>query len=254
MNDSELEDFMVVCSKIATSKASVEKEFKQYETMRSILLQDNNLIHFVPQFITSPPEGVDLYDYMQAKTRQYDERRETIRTAFQKMKERVKEIEDTGIPLELGKSLENINSTSVREDWLKAVERSVSDPSGSITSSRAMIESTLKYILKDSNTPLKSGNDISSLWQCVKDLVFPAFSNEPAEIKKIVGSVPMMIMNIKLIRNNFGDAHGRVDEDQTLDPVYARYIASLSISVCEFLIEVYEKHKTQIAKIQSKSL
>jgi hypothetical protein len=74
--------------------------------------------------------------------------------------------------------------------------------SGNITSSRAMIESTLKYILKYSNTPFKSGNDISSLWQCVKGLLFPAFSNEPAKIKKMVGSVSMMIVKIKLIRNN----------------------------------------------------
>ncbi len=244
MNVSELEYFMVVCSKIATGKASVEKEFKQYETMRSILLQDKNLIHFVPQFIEFSPEGEDLYNYMKAITRMYDKRRETIRLAFQEMIKRVKEIDNTRILLELGKPLENINSNSLRDYWLKAVERSVSDPSGSITSSRAMIESTLKYILKDSNTPLKSGNDISSLWQCVKDLVFPAFYNEPEEIKKIVGSVPTMIMNIKLIRNNFGDAHGRVDEDQTIDPVYAGYIASLSISVCKFLTEVYEKHKT----------
>ncbi len=134
------------------------------------------------------------------------------------------------------------------EDWLKAVERSDSDPSGSITSSRAMIESTLKYILKDSNTPFKSGNDISSLWQCVKGILFPAFSNEPAEIKKMVGSVSMMIGEIKLIRNNFGDEHGRTDEDQTLDPAYARFIASLSISVCKFLTDVYEKRKTKIVQ------
>lgn len=246
MKVSELKDFMVVCSKIATGKGSAEKELKQYESMRSKLLQDKNLINFVPQFITSSPEGVDIYEYFQAMTRKYNERRETIRLSFQEMIERAKEIEKSGIPLELGKPLENVNSNSIREDWLKAVERSNSDPSGSITSSRAMIESTLKCILKDSNTPFKSGNNTSSLWHCVKNLLFPTFSNEPAEIKKLVGSVSMMIENIKMIRNNFGDAHGRTDEDQTLDPISARFIANLSISVCNFLTEVYGKRKTEI--------
>lgn len=246
MNDLEIDSYMVVCSKIVTGKGSVETELKQYESMRSQLLHDDNLRDYVPQSILHSPEGVDLYDYYQAKFKTYDERREMIRQEFQGLIEMAKEIERSGLLKELGKPLERFNSKSIKEDWKKASERAENDPSGSITSSRALIESTFKYILKDAKIHFESGDDISTLWKYVKKQLFPDFSSEPDEVKKMVGSVSMMVGNIKSIRNGFGDAHGRLDEDKTLTPTDARYIASLSASTCLFLLEFYEMHKTNV--------
>lgn len=246
MDTKNIERLKVVCINIATGRADTDNDFTLYKNLRSELLKDAILSPYIPSFINDATEGEALFTYLQALFPNSAERRSSIRENFAPLEEKAKE---NGLLTGLEKSIEKFNSNSVKENWRKMVERAPSDPSGCVTSARALIESTLKHILKELDIETKKNPDIKSLFHDVKERLFPNFPAESNEVKSIIGSIAMVIDKVKLVRDEFGDAHGHLDSEGTLTPLFAKFIANMSGSVCGVLIEALEEYKKSCAKL-----
>lgn len=244
MNTEELERLKVVCIKIATGKADPQDDFNLYSALRRELLTDSKLSSHIPASIRDSLDGGSLFGYFQALYPTYQERRVAINKTFVPLEKITREKETTYLlTTDLENNIGSVDSTFVRENFRKMIERADSDPSGCITSARGLLESTLKYILNQSGIEVEKNPDIGKLLNKVKQVLFPNFPKETEEIKKIIGSLSLVVDKIKLIRDSYGDAHGHLDGDGSLDSVFAVFIANMSASICSFLIAAHEFYK-----------
>ena len=243
-----IERLKVVCIKIATGKADPDFDFNKYRDLRSELLKDSSLSLYIPSSIQDSSDGGAFFRYLQALAGSYRERRHIIQDTFAPLEKKAKETKKTGLLTGLEKQIEKVSSNFVKENWRKMIERAASDPSGCVTSARGLLESTLKHILKESGIEVKKNPDIGNLFYEVREVLFPKFPEETEEIKKMVGSMAMIIDKIKLVRDGYGDAHGHLDGDGNLDPLFAVFIANMSGSICGFLIEAHELYKKKEGK------
>lgn len=243
MKTEGIERLKVVCTKIATGKADQEYDYKLYESLRGELLKDSSLSQVIPSSIQDSSDGEAFFRYLQALASSYRERREIIHDVFAPLEEKVEEMEDSRLLDGFAKQMEKVNSNFVKENWRKMIERADSDPSGCITSARGLLESTLKHILRESDIEVKKNPDIGNLFHEVRKVLFPNFPKETEEIKRIIRSMAMVIDKIKLVRDEYGDAHGHLDGDGNLEPLFAVYIANMSGSICGFLIDAHELYK-----------
>lgn len=249
MEQDALERLKVVCIKIVTGKASEDLDFLIYEGLRSELLKESLLEPFIPAFLKDSPDGNDLFDYLQGQSGRYAERRVIVREAFKVLENKSTEIKSAGLFTGFGEQLKEINSGSVMENWNKMIDRSTSDYSGCITSAKALIESTLRHILTDSKIPFGKDEDIGTLFSKVRSLIFPNLSSETDDIKKLVGSLSVMISKVNLIRNDFGDAHGHIDGDGKLDPLFVILFANISGTVSSFIAGAYKIYKDSLSQL-----
>ena len=238
-----IERLKVVCIKIATGKADLDYDFNLYRNLRSELLMDSSLSSYIPSSIHDSSDGNAFFRYLQALAASYRERRKIISDTFAPLEKKAQETKMTGLLTGLEKQIEKVNSNFVKENWRKMIERAASDPSGCITSARGLLESTLKHILKESGIEVKKNPDIGNLFHEVREVLFPNFPEETKEIQKLVGSMAVIVDKIKLVRDGYGDAHGHLDGDGDLDPLFAVFIANMSGSICGFLIKAHELYK-----------
>ncbi len=245
MKIEDLEKLEFICKKIATGMADSHTDFNIYTKLRKELLDDNDLSSLVHWSIKDSPDPMDYYRCLQSKFKTYQERREAIKNDFSPLIERAKETHQLFLVPEMSKQIEEVNSTYLKENWQKMIDRAPSDSSGCITSARGLIESTLKHILNESGEELGKNSQMGNLIHRVEDKLFPNLSKEPEEIQKILYSVSLVIDKIKDLRNAYGDAHGHIDKDGRLDTLSATFIANMSMAICSFLLGTFELYKNQ---------
>jgi hypothetical protein len=245
MNIEDLDKLEFICIKIATGKADPNTDFNIYTKLRKELLGDSTLSPLVHWTIKDSFDPMDYYNCLQSKFKTYRERREAIVNEFAPLIKKARETTRLFLAPEMSKQIEGVNSTYLKENWQKIIDRAPSDSSGCITSARGLIESTLKFILNESGEELGKNNQMSDLLKRVKDKLFPNFPNEPEEIQKIFYSVSLVVDKIKDLRNAYGDAHGHIDKEGRLDTLSATFIANMSMSICSFLLEAFELYKNQ---------
>jgi hypothetical protein len=64
-----------------------------------------------------------------------------------------------------------LNSDSVRDAWMRAVERRDLEPDAAVTAARSLLESTLKTILDDHGEEYDEGDDLPKLYRRVQDVL-----------------------------------------------------------------------------------
>jgi len=134
-----------------------------------------------------------------------------------------------------------LDAESVRDAWIRAVERRDSDPEGAITLARTLLESTLKTILDDRDVEYRDNDDLPELYRAVSDRLglAPGAYSEHA-FKEILGGCRSVVVGLGRLRNSEGDAHGSGRRAYRPAPRHAALAVNLAGSMALFLIETHE--------------
>lgn len=149
----------------------------------------------------------------------------------------------SGKPTPLDESLadlfERVPSYSVREKWEKALHRRITDPSGAITAARALLESTLKWIIEQhGGKPTDNNKELFS-----KAIAALGLEVKGKPIEKTIEGLNSIIWGIGEMRNKHGDAHGAAADAIAPTKSEAGFCVNLAGAAVLFLLEEFESSK-----------
>lgn len=122
----------------------------------------------------------------------------------------------------------------------KAMERAATDASGAITSARATLEATLKWIAHEHGIEIGKNPSLQDLLSLCK----APLGLDSAITADLMRAVTTLGQRIFEIRNNFGDAHGPLPKAGKASRSEARYVTSSSLLLAAYLLERYEAKNT----------
>jgi hypothetical protein len=146
-----------------------------------------------------------------------------------------------GIPLPatLAKDLQRIDSSFVQKQWEKLTARLPNDPEGAITSARTLLETVCLHILAVRGRKIEYKGDLPQIYKAVaEELSIAPRKEDDAIIRQVLGSCAGLVQGVAVLRNEFGDAHGRLSEE-TFRHV-AHLAANAAGTMAVFLIESME--------------
>lgn len=148
--------------------------------------------------------------------------------------------EFSGQPTPVDESLADlfgrIPSHSIREKWEKALHRRITDPSGAITAARALLETTLKWIIEQRGDKPTENN--KELFNKTIDALGLVVKGKP--IEKTIAGLDSIIWGIGDMRNKHGDAHGAASDAVAPTKSEAGFCVNLAGSVALYLLEEFE--------------
>ena len=146
----------------------------------------------------------------------------------------------SGQPTPLDESLadlfERVPGHSIREKWDKALHRRITDPSGAITAARALLESTLKWIIEQRGGKPTDSNKV--LFSKAIDALGLEVKGKP--IEKTIEGLSSIIWGIGDMRNKHGDAHGTASDAIPPTKYEAGLCVNLAGAVALYLLEEFE--------------
>jgi hypothetical protein len=164
-------------------------------------------------------------------------------SAVQALREKIRGVP---VPASLGKAVETIDVEYVSKHWQKMLERLATDPEGAITSARSLLESVCLYLLDRMGKEFAHSGDLPALYKAtVQELDLAAKKEDEDSIRQILGSCSGIAQGVAALRNQFGDAHGRLG--QGAERRLAHLTANSVGTLCTFLIESMEVTKKQSA-------
>jgi hypothetical protein len=157
--------------------------------------------------------------------------------------EEIQELKDqirgVPIPATLAKAVEKIDSIYVTKQWEKLNDRLVDDPEGAITAARTLLETVCLHILDRFEKEFHHKGDLPALYRAIaEELELVPKKGDDAAIRQVLGSCAGLVQGVATLRNQFGDAHGRLGEDAQRR--IAHLAANTAGTLCTFLIESFE--------------
>lgn len=134
---------------------------------------------------------------------------------------------------------------NAHDEWKKAQERLMPDPSGAITSARSMVEAAIKWIHHERRAapPSKDGSTGKRLKECLKLLDGDGADFEKPGVKQMITGMETAINSLDAARNAMGDGHGKPPGAPEAGPRVARLIVGLATTVTTFLLATYESRQ-----------
>ncbi|OCL90239.1 abortive infection family protein [Arcobacter porcinus] len=130
----------------------------------------------------------------------------------------------------------------IHEQWEKALDRKVKDPEGAITISRTLIESILKYILKEQKISFSESSDLSELYKEVAKLLNLAPEQHQEKIfKQILGGSSAIVNGLGQMRNKLGDSHGTNGLNIKPKERHSELAVNLAGTMAIFLFKTYKE-------------
>lgn len=247
-----MEDFMYIQALDLQEQLinTIDKGFNSYnqlmfESRRKNLLNTQSLNKVIPEWLSNVHSLSHFHQWIKEKG-SIPERKKLIYESFVPVLNFLQ-----SKPSILGESsvndkLEMYRETYIYEIWIKALDRKDADPEGAITSARALIESTCKYILQKLNVSFDKEMDLPKL----SKLTINALNVSPDENAKnaftrIFSGCFTAIEGIGELRNKLSDAHGKIEGQIKPLSRHAELSVNLSGTLSAFLLETYEELKNK---------
>lgn len=145
----------------------------------------------------------------------------------------------TPVDESLADLLGKIPGQSIREKWNKALHRRITDPSGAITTARALLETTLKWIIEQRGGKPTDNN--KELFSKAIDALGLEVKGKP--IERTIEGLNSIIWGIGDMRNKHGDAHGAASDAIAPTKSEAGFCVNLAGAAALFLLEEFESSK-----------
>lgn len=140
------------------------------------------------------------------------------------------------------------NIEHVENDWKRALSQAKTDPEDAITATRAMLESTLKWILDDIEEEYEDTDNLSQLYKKVATILnFSPDQHGEQTFKQILGSINGVITGLGALRNSYGDSHGKGKKNYKPSERHAKFAINLSGTLCIYLLETYIASKETLS-------
>lgn len=238
-----VKEFEKVCIDLATGKREVP--YSEYESARNNLISDLNLQPIIPKWIIEKRYGSQFWQFMKKTSENYQGRRDFIWASVAEMEQYLENGSHEPIAISFGEIDKSIKSSNIEDVWKKIHKRRVSDPEGTITASRTMLESTLKHTLDKLGDKYSSKDDLPNLYKKVSQRLSLSPANHHEQIfKQILQGITSVVIGFSSLRNEYGDAHGKGKTYVQPQKRHADLVVNLSGALCVFLLETLKVHTT----------
>lgn len=216
--------------------------YEEYEENRAKIMSYPELITLLPDWLIKNRYGSAYWhSFISTKFGTYAERRNFLKGEFDGILNELKNGVNQPISLSLERNLKNINNEIISSDWKKVISRSQNDPSGAITASKSMLESVMKYVLQAEGVVYTRNDDLMDLYKKVKKAISLDPKNHNIDVfKQILTGISTVVNGFSSLRNDYGDAHGKDDQNYIPEQRHAELVINLAGSLSAFIIDTYE--------------
>ena len=217
---------------------------EHYILLRKYFLSKPELKELIPSWLRTNRDLFQFWQFIKQKFPTYAERRRFILDEFSPLLDSIELT--TQIPHEniLLETLKEYNSEYLLDMWNKTLLRRNTDPDGTITSAKSLLESILKHILDDLEIQYGKNPDLHELYKIVSDnLQLSSSQHEEEVFRQILGGCSRIVSGMGRLRNVLGDAHGQGRKSYRATPRHAQFATNIACSMALFLLETYNCKK-----------
>ncbi len=219
-----------------TGKATYE----DYERERSNVMALPELLPHLPAWVSRCRTGGQFWDLMKKTSGTWAERRTFIHDSLNPVHEYIKR-GGSAVQESVASMLMVVSSETIASTWQKVLARKSSDPAGTITSARSMVESTCKHILDELGLEYDHDCDLPKLYKLTaRSLKLGVDQHDEQIFKQILTACGSAVDGLAGLRNKHGDAHGPGKKSLKPATRHADLAANLAGTLCTFLIATYE--------------
>lgn len=213
-----------------------------YKVLRKYFIEKSELSEVIPSFIRTSRDTPQFWSFIKNKHGTYQERREFIWNEFVPLMDLLEGKDKKPSDLTISDGLKSFDEDGINVIWAKALERRKSDPEGTITMSRTLMESVCKHILDSSNVVYdKDKTELPDLYKLTSKELNIAPSQHTTEVfKQILGGVASVVNGLGALRNRLGDAHGKGKAQIRPAQRHAQLAVNLAGATALFLIETWQ--------------
>jgi hypothetical protein len=215
-----------------------------YDTIRELLIVNSRIKKYLPDFVFECRNLQQFWYFIKRKFSTYQERREFIWSSFEKLLSLLEKESNNPLDNVVSITISENADEYIKEQWDKALERRATDPEGAITTARALVETTCKYILDNLNIQYEDNIELPKLYNLTANQLNLAPQNHPEEIfKQILGGCQSVINGLGSLRNKVGDAHGKSMHYVKPHERHAKLAVNLAGTLSSFLIETFNQKR-----------
>jgi hypothetical protein len=232
----------------ATGQTIQPSQEKEYKDCRKKLLNNEELSIYTASFIRTCSDLNEFWSFIQPKFKTYKERRDFIRETMEPLFNAILAPIKSPVQIHAMPTLNKLNSNSIRNIWLKSINRLINDPEGAVTAAKTLLEDVIKNILNDLCINYSDDNDdLPKLY----GLVAEALQLSPAQhiekiFKQILGVSFSIILGLAGLRNKISDAHASGKRPVIVDKRHAEWVVNLAGTTATFLVATWEHKKGSI--------
>lgn len=217
-----------------------------YEKLRRDFVENISIRDMLPAFVRTYRNLDAFWGYIKNEAGTYAERRQLVSAAFTPLVDHLEGRYVAPGDTSASETLRTFDADGVHVVWEKALERRDSDPEGAITVARTLLETVIKRILDETQTPYDERDDLPKLYKVAAEKLNLAPSQHSQEaIKQILGGAATMVNGIGTLRNKLSDAHGRGGLPVKPSPRHASLTVNTAGAVATFLVETFNERFVQ---------
>lgn len=217
-----------------------EFNYDKYELERQKIVSYPELKHILPDWFIECRFGSQYWNFIKLKFSTYQDRRTFLRREFDEIIENIQKGSAKSALISINKSLLVLENESLNKLWKKIIERSESDVDGSITASRSLLESVMKFVLDKERVTYSNHDDLDDLYKKVKiSLDLDPAKHNVETFKKIFSGITAVVQGLGNLRNDYGDAHGIGEASFIPQKRHAEFVINLTGALCAFIIDTY---------------
>lgn len=219
-----------------------------YKNLRSELLAQPTIRDELPRFVRTCRDVHQFWQFIKSKFSTYQERRLYLWGEFNPIIDMLEFESKSGVPSDEGvtETLNKVDSDTIHERWMRALERRFDDAAGAITAARSLVESVCKHILDDNGVTYNSNTTLPKLYRLTAETLNLAPSQRSEDIlKQILGGAAAVVEGLGALRNELGDAHALSKESGRPEVSHAELAVNLAGAMSAFLIATWERQKGQ---------
>jgi hypothetical protein len=234
----KIETLQSLMIEIATGGSGDDNEYKK---LRAELLGNTEIIGLLPDFLQTNRTTGQFWQFIKFKFSTYAERRHFLWNEFSNVLNYIETKQNGIIDQSTLKTIEKFSQEYINSQWLKALERKVDDPEGSITTARTLIETTCKFILDSLGGTYKDDLELPKLYKMTAENLNLAPDQHTEQIfKQILGGCQTVVEGLGALRNKLSDSHGKKSSQVKPTSRHAELAVNLAGTMTTFLLETYE--------------
>jgi hypothetical protein len=219
--------------------------YEDYERERANVLGQPQLLPHLPSWVSRCRTGGQFWDLMKKTSAHWADRRTFIHDSLNTVHDWI-ERGGSGVHGSVDAMLKQVSSETIASAWQKILARRSTDPAGTITSARSLVESTCKHILDELGVEYDNEGELPKLYKLTaKHLKLGVDQHDEQIFKQILTACGSAVEGLAGLRNRHGDAHGLGKKALRPAPRHADLAANLAGTMCTFLIATFEARKSE---------
>lgn len=212
--------------------------------LRNYFLNDSNYSSKLPHWFPAIRSLNQFWAFIKDRYGSYAERRNFLWSEFESLLKATESKNKIPTFSTITEALNSHNIDGISEQWSKILFRTKEDPSGSITASRSLLESVLKYILDERDITYDDDKaELATLYKAVQEELRLGPSHHQEQIfKQILTGCRSIVDGLGAMRNKLGDAHGSGKMTYRPSPRHANLAVTLAGAMSQFLLDTHKEN------------